>query len=88
MTIGLGLGWGGILDKIRRYRKVNTDEEAGELYDGLESMVLGFQSWIDRHAREARRIATSLPTRAASMAARSGQECMSAAEFDAVKVHA
>ena len=41
-----------------------------------------------RSAREARRIATSLPTRAASMVARSGQECMSAAEFDAVNVHA
>lgn len=50
MTIGLELGWGGILEKIRRFRGINTDEEAQELYDGLEAMVLGIQDWIERHA--------------------------------------
>jgi len=50
MTIGLTLGWGGILGKIQHYRTVNTGEEAEELYDGLEHMVRGFQNWIGRHA--------------------------------------
>jgi formate C-acetyltransferase len=57
MTIGFELGWGGLLDKIDRYRQVNTDDEARELYDGLEDVVRGFQHWIGRHAVEARRLA-------------------------------
>jgi pyruvate-formate lyase len=57
MSIGLGLGWGGILEKIRRYRIINTDDEAQELYDGLEQMVLGLQNWIARHAAAAREMA-------------------------------
>lgn len=57
MTIGLTLGWGGILDKIRHYRGINTDEEAQELYDGLEHVVRGFQYWIGKHADAAREMA-------------------------------
>jgi formate C-acetyltransferase len=57
MTIGFELGWGGILAKIRRFRSVNTDDEAQELYDGLEDLVLGFQNWIGRHAAAARLMA-------------------------------
>ena len=56
-SIGLTLGWGGILAKIGHYRSVNTDEEAQELYDGLEQTVLGLQDWIRRHARVAREMA-------------------------------
>ncbi len=59
MNIGFQLGWGGILDKINRYRRINTDEEAAELYAGLEAMVLGFQSWIGRHAEAAAELAES-----------------------------
>jgi formate C-acetyltransferase len=59
MTIGLNLGWGGILEKIQRYREVNTDEEARELYDGLEHVVLGFQHWISHHSDAARAMAES-----------------------------
>ncbi len=57
MTIGFSLGWGGLLDKIRDYRVVNTDEESTELYDGLEHCVLGIQHWISRHALAAREMA-------------------------------
>jgi pyruvate-formate lyase len=57
MTIGLGLGWGGLLDKIRHYRTVNTDNEAQELYDGLEHVVLGLQNWIGRHVIAAHEMA-------------------------------
>jgi formate C-acetyltransferase len=56
-AIGLSLGWGALLAKIRHYRTVNTDEEAQELYDGLEHMVLGIQDWIGRHAEAARNMA-------------------------------
>ncbi len=57
MTIGFTLGWGGILEKIHRYRLVNTDDEAQELYDGLEHVVRGFQAWIGNHAAAARAMA-------------------------------
>ena len=56
-AIGLNLGWGALLAKIRHFRTVNTDEEAEELYDGLEHMVLGLQNWIRRHAEAAREMA-------------------------------
>lgn len=53
MTIGFELGWGGILNKIHHFRKINRDDEAQEFYDGLENFVLGMQAWIGRHAAEA-----------------------------------
>jgi len=56
-AIGLTLGWGGILANIHHYRTVNLDEEAQELYDGLEHMVLGIQNWIARHAAAAAEMA-------------------------------
>ncbi len=56
-TIGFELGWGGILNKIRHYRKINTDDEAQEFYDGIENVVLGFQCWIGRTAKAALKMA-------------------------------
>lgn len=53
MTIGFELGWGGILDKINHYREINKDEEAQELYIGLDNVVLGMQNWISRNAKAA-----------------------------------
>jgi pyruvate-formate lyase len=60
MTIGLELGWGGLLSKIRRYREVNPPDRAA-FYDGLEEVVLGIQDWIGRHARAARSMAEAEP---------------------------
>jgi formate C-acetyltransferase len=54
MAIGLRLGWGGLLERIRHYRGVN---DAPEFYAGLEHVVLGMQNWIGRHAEAARRMA-------------------------------
>jgi pyruvate-formate lyase len=53
LSIGLELGWGGILDKIRHYREVNAPRGA-DFYDGLEAIVLGMQDWIARSAALAR----------------------------------
>ena len=52
LSIGLELGWSGILEKIRHYRSVNR-KQSGELYDGLEHVVLGMQSLIGRNAEAA-----------------------------------
>ena len=55
MTIGFKLGWGGILKKVRHYRKVNP--QSADFYDGLENIILGVQNWIRRHAEAAQEMA-------------------------------
>ena len=55
LRLGLDLGWGGLLAKVRHYRGVHPDRAA--FYDGLEDVVLGVQGWVRRHADEARRMA-------------------------------
>ncbi|NLG51199.1 MAG: formate acetyltransferase [Chloroflexi bacterium] len=55
LQIGLDLGWGGLLNKIRHYRPQHP--EASDFYDGLESVVLGAQDWIRRHVVAARHMA-------------------------------
>jgi len=57
LRIGLDLGWGGLLEKVRHFRGVHSDRAA--FYDGLEDVVLGVQGWIRRHAAEARRMAAA-----------------------------
>jgi len=59
LKIGLDLGWGGLLKKVRRFRTLNA--RAGDLYDGLESIIVGAQGWIARHAADARKLARSEP---------------------------
>jgi formate C-acetyltransferase len=58
LKVGLEIGWGGILSKIRHYRKVNAPRSQ-DFYDALEHIVLGIQNWIGRHAADARRMAES-----------------------------
>lgn len=55
LSIGLELGWGGLLARIEYYRQVNP--AAGELYAGLEHVVRGMQVWIRTNVREAQRLA-------------------------------
>src|SRR5690606_15717939 len=52
LSIGLELGWGGILEQIADYRALHTPH-ADDFYDGLEQVVLGIQHWIRRHAMAA-----------------------------------
>ena len=56
LSIGLELGWGGILDKIQQYRRINAPKGA-DFYQGLEDVVLGVQDWIQRHATAAQEMA-------------------------------
>ena len=55
LAIGLALGWGGILNKIRYYRLENG--ECDGFYAGLEAVVLGVTGWMQRHAEAARVLA-------------------------------
>ena len=55
MKIGLDLGWGGLLKKIRYYRELNVPAtEVADFYDGEENLVLGVQAWIRNHVVKAR----------------------------------
>ncbi|MBN2047824.1 MAG: pyruvate formate lyase family protein, partial [Anaerolineaceae bacterium] len=56
MRIGLELGWGGILERIRHYREFNQPT-ATDFYDGEEALVLGIQTWIRNHVELAREMA-------------------------------
>jgi formate C-acetyltransferase len=56
MRIGLNLGWGGLLEKIRYYRGFNNPPDTA-FYDAEENLVLGVQGWIRRHVAEARAMA-------------------------------
>ena len=53
LRIGLDLGWGGLLEKIRYYRDLNRPEDSS-FYDGEEEVVLGVQEFIGRHVEHAR----------------------------------
>lgn len=58
ITIGLKLGWGGLLDKIRYYKEFNAPIDTS-FYDGEEQVVLGMQEWIHALSEEARKMAES-----------------------------
>ena len=59
VRIGLDLGFGGLLDRIARYRRINTGDDAQAYYDGLTEFVKGIQAWIGRHAADARALAAA-----------------------------
>ena len=56
MKIGLDLGWGGLLEKIRYYRDLNKPADT-DFYDGEEAFVIGVQNWIKKHVTKAREMA-------------------------------
>lgn len=60
LQIGLDLGFGGLLRKVRHYRQINAGTpKAADFYDGLEAIVLGLQGWIRRHAEAAAEMAAN-----------------------------
>jgi formate C-acetyltransferase len=52
LAIGLELGWGGLLQKIRENRAQHGPEKA-DFYVGLEDVVLGMQNWMGRTGQAA-----------------------------------
>ncbi len=56
LGIGLALGFGGLLEKIRRCREANPHPDE-DFYAGLEGIVVGIQNWIRNHVEAARRLA-------------------------------
>lgn len=56
INIGLELGWGGLLEKVRYYRKFNNPADTA-FYDCEEDIILGTQAFIAGVAAEARSMA-------------------------------
>ena len=56
MKIGLDLGWGGLLKKIRESRELNRPDNT-DFLDAEENLVLGVQDWIKRHVAKAHEMA-------------------------------
>lgn len=52
--IGLSLGFGGLLEKIRHYREVNPDKK--DFYDAEERCVLAIIAFADRHIERIREL--------------------------------
>lgn len=49
VTIGLRLGWGGVLNKVREYAKQNIhDQESADFYYAEEKVVCSIIDWIRR----------------------------------------
>ncbi|MGL4739009.1 MAG: pyruvate formate lyase family protein [Cellulosilyticaceae bacterium] len=48
MEIGLQLGWSGLLEKIRYYKKKNSPADP-DFYEGEEQLVLGIIEWVKAH---------------------------------------
>ncbi len=53
-SIGLNLGFGGLLEKIEYYRQINSDKK--EFYDAEEKCVNAIIRFIDRHIAEIERL--------------------------------
>ncbi len=45
--IGFELGFGGLLEKVRKYREINPDKK--DFYDAEERVLLAIVSFVDRH---------------------------------------
>ncbi|MCL2815238.1 MAG: pyruvate-formate lyase [Oscillospiraceae bacterium] len=58
METGLKLGWKGLLEKIRYYRKFNSPADT-TFYDGEEQLVLGIIEWVQKIASHAKQLAES-----------------------------
>ena len=58
LKIGFDLGWGGMLEKVRYYRKKNNPTDTS-FYDGEEDLILGIQDMVRRNAQHAREMSGS-----------------------------
>lgn len=47
--MGLSLGWNGLIEKIEKYREINTSPEQQHFYDLHVRTIRAVQGWIQRH---------------------------------------
>jgi formate C-acetyltransferase len=51
--MGVQLGWGGLLDKIKHYRTINTSPAQQHFYDLHIRIIKSIQGWMRRHIEKA-----------------------------------
>ena len=61
LTIGLRLGWKGLLEKVRYYKELNVHCDVS-FYEGEEQLLLGVLEWIGRHVDYAKKMAETAET--------------------------
>jgi len=64
LSIGLELGWGGLLTKVRQWKarhEANGNEPAARYLAGQELVVTSIQRWVKRHAEKAAKLAHEAP---------------------------
>lgn len=54
LQIGLSLGWGGLLEKVRHYKRQHGPEK-NEFYEAEEKVILAIQNWIQRTVETVKR---------------------------------
>lgn len=52
MKMGLELGFGGLLEKVRKYKELSKGK-VDDFYNAEIDVLLGIQNWISRHAKAA-----------------------------------
>ena len=57
--MGVRLGWGGLVERIEHWKKVNTTPEQQHFYALHLRVIRAVQGWIQRHVDEARRLAAT-----------------------------
>jgi pyruvate-formate lyase len=65
LSIGLELGWGGLLNKIRYWKarhQANGNQPASHYLAAQELVVESIQRWVKRHAAEAATLANAAPS--------------------------
>ncbi len=48
-TIGLTLGWSGLIKKLEKYRKIHSNRDINKFYDCHSRVIVAIQGWIQRH---------------------------------------
>jgi pyruvate-formate lyase len=64
LSIGLELGWGGLLKKVRYWKsrhEANGNQAAAHYLAAQELVVESIQRWVKRHAEEAAKLANDAP---------------------------
>ncbi|MEI6351903.1 MAG: pyruvate formate lyase family protein [Verrucomicrobiota bacterium] len=78
LSIGLELGWGGLLKKIRHWNarhEANGNEPAARNLSAQELVVESIQRWVKRHAETAEALASNAPESLARHYHRVAQTC-------------
>ncbi len=56
-SMGVSLGWGGLIEKIEKWKKINTGSGQTEFYNLHLRAISSIQGWINRHIEKSKELA-------------------------------